>query len=150
MNLPSRGDSWSATTMRYSGIFFRPMRRRRMRVDMFSSSECGLAGESAASERQLQTGAPGLPRDLHELLHLLELAQEGVDLLYRAARALGNPEPPLTVDQVGIGPLLGGHREHDCLYVLELLVIQLGRLQHGGIDARQHTEHVLERPHLLH
>src|SRR6476661_5708487 len=100
MKRPSRGASWSAITMRYRGSFFRPMRRRRIRVAMCLPDGVRLTGEPAASERQLQTGASGLPRDLHELLHLLELAEEGVDLLHRTARPLGNPEPPLPVDEV--------------------------------------------------
>src|SRR6476660_1413338 len=127
MKRPSRGASWSATTMRYRGT---PLRRPG--ADEYELPYwflvCELAGESAASERQLQTGASGLPRDLHELLHLLELAQERVDLLYRTARPLCDPEPPLPVDDVGVRPLLGRHREHDGLDMLELLIIQLGGL----------------------
>ena len=34
--------------------------------------------------------------------------------------------------------------------MLQLLVVDLCRLEHGGIHSRQHAEHVLERPHLLH
>src|SRR5919112_5232792 len=112
MKRPSRGASWSAITMRYSGSFLRPIRRRRMRVAIVGSWY-GLTGESAASEGQLQTGASGLPRDLHELLHLLELRQQGIDLLHGPAGSLGDPEPALPVDQVGIGPLFRRHREHD-------------------------------------
>src|SRR5919205_594435 len=99
MNRPSRGDSWSATTIRYSGSFLRPTRRSRMRVAMSLPGGCGLTGETATAEGQLQAGASGLPRDLHELLHLLELRQQGIDFLHRAARALGNPKPALPVDQ---------------------------------------------------
>src|SRR4051812_39844948 len=119
MKRPSRGDSWSATTIRYSGSFLRPTRRSRMRVAMALPGGGGLAGETAAPEGQLQAGAPRLPRDLHELLHLLELRQQGVDFLHGAPGAFGDPEPPLPVDDVRVGPLLGRHREHDGLDVLE-------------------------------
>ena len=50
----------------------------------------------------------------------------------------------------GLDRSFGRHREHDRLDVLELLVVDLGRLQHRRVHPRQHAEHVLERPHLLH
>src|SRR5690349_20793823 len=121
MNRPSRGDSWSATTMRYSGIFLRPTRRSRMRVAM-SVPECpGLTGERPTPEGKLHAHAPGLSHALHYLLHLLELRQQRIHFLHRAPAALGDPEPPLAVDDVGVGALLRRHRQHDGFHVLELL-----------------------------
>src|SRR5882724_13210776 len=124
MNRPSRGDSWSATTMRYSGSFLRPTRRRRIRVAMSVPgpiSRCaGLTGERSTPKGELHAHPPGLSHALHDLLHLLELREQRVHFLHRAAGALRDPEPALPVDEVRVGPFLGRHREHDGLDVLEL------------------------------
>src|SRR5678809_1817178 len=95
MKRPSRGASRSATTMRVIGSFLGPSRRRRMRVAMFPFLVCaGLPGEPSA-EGQLHAHASGLPRDLHELLHLLELRQQLIHFLHGAAGALGDPRSAL-------------------------------------------------------
>src|SRR3712207_9321254 len=43
---------------------------------------------------------------LHQLAHLPELLDELVDLLDGHARALGDPQPPGTLDELGPRPLL--------------------------------------------
>src|SRR5215217_5363564 len=106
MKRPSRGASWSATTIRYSGSFLRPTRRRRIRVAMSVPdpiAECvGSTGERATAKGELHAFPPGLSHALHDLLHLLELRQQRVHFLHRAPAALGDPEPPVPVDEIRI------------------------------------------------
>ena len=46
---------------------------------------------SPGNPRPKGSFAPGFARRLHELLHLLELRQQLIDFLHRAAGALGDP-----------------------------------------------------------
>src|SRR5919109_5250365 len=112
MKRPSRGLRESATTTRYWGAFFMPMRIRRILTAMVW--ECSCLGWPA-----LPVGLPSpcraggvrdrrsLPVQAHlaqalgghagELLHhaarLVELLEDGVDLLGGGARAAGDAGP---------------------------------------------------------
>src|SRR3954454_141134 len=106
---PSRGERRSATPTRKTGSFFPPTRVRRMETDMTArqDSELPLPHERA------EVGHLPRAQALHQLAHLAELLDELVDLLDGRARALGDPEPPRALDQLGPAALLRGHREDD-------------------------------------
>src|SRR5215210_8213063 len=121
MKRPSRGERWSATTTRQFGFFLPPTRVSLTRTD--------TAERLAAARELLQRGHLSL-RDLpHQLLHLAELLHELTDGLDRGAGAVRDPPPARAVDQLWVGPLLGGHRQDDRLQPVELLVAHLQRAE---------------------
>src|SRR5215212_5787209 len=121
MTRPSRGDRRSATTTRQTGSFFPPTRVRRMETDI-----TGAAGyQSALPHQRAQIRHLAGREPLHQLAHLRELLDELVDLLDRRAGALGDPQPPRALDQLGPAALLRGHREDDRLDAVELLLVDL-------------------------
>src|SRR5829696_2095720 len=79
---------------------------------------------------------------LHHLAHLAELLDQLVDLLDGGAGALGDPQPPRALDQLGPPALLRGHREDDRLDAVELLLVDL---QLGQLVAREARDHPQQR-----
>src|SRR5688500_4203502 len=137
MNLPSRGLLESATTMRYTGAFLRPMRRRRIRTAIgvlpdvvwwcssgllacsaFPSRTRGRSTHSHHSRRQAHTALASL---LHHLLHVAELIEELVHFAHRPPRPLRDARATRPVDDSWRLPLGGRHREHDRLEMLHPL-----------------------------
>src|SRR5829696_7409903 len=87
-----------------------------------------------------------------ELLHhpagLLELLEEGVDLLGGGARAAGDAGPAGAVEDLGVDPLTRGHGADDRLHPGDLAVVDLDPLELLA-HARDHAEDLAERPQLL-
>src|SRR5689334_1568998 len=54
---------------------------------------------------------PSLRNLTHDLAHLLELLDELLDGLNVGTRATGDAQPARPLDQLGMTPLLRGHRE---------------------------------------
>ncbi len=95
-----------------------------------------------------RASAPAHAEPLHHLLHLAELLDEAVDVTDRGAAAVGDAGAAAAVDDLGLAPLLRGHRADDRLDRLQLVVVDLGALQllrHAG----HHPQQVAERAHLL-
>src|SRR5918992_1311945 len=110
---PSRGERWSATTTRQFGFFLPPT---RVSLTLTAISALRLA----AARQLLQIGHLAL-RDLaHQLLHLAELLDQLADGLDRGSRAVRDPPPARAVDDLRVGPLLGGHRLDDRLEAVAL------------------------------
>ena len=77
MNRPSRGERASATTKRYVGCFFAPMRRSLIFTMFVFHGRVILARQSGRHARH----APLLSAELfHHLTRLLELFDEPVDV----------------------------------------------------------------------
>src|ERR1017187_7570743 len=128
MKRPSRGASLSATTMRYIGTLLRPSRRNRIRTAMTDSPTCGSArGERSSAGGKLH---PRLARDLHELLHLLELRQQLVDFLHGASRSARHAGSTRAIQHVRCGAFPLCHRQHDGLDVLEALLVEIRSEEH--------------------
>src|SRR5688500_5044193 len=160
MNLPSRGLFESATTMRYTGAFLRPMRRRRIRTaigvlpDVVWWCSSGLLacsafpsrtrGRSTHAHHSGRHAHAALPCLLHHLLHVAELREEVVDLAHRPSRTLRDARAARPVDDPGCLPLGGRHREHDRLEMLHPPGVHVRLLEHLAVHARQHLEQPLE------
>src|SRR5438876_11763223 len=104
MNLPSRGERESATTMRYIGFFFDPTRVTLIRTAI---------SPPRLHEFRREPWQLSLADLLHHLLHLLARGEQLVHLLHRGAAAARDPLAPRAVDHVWHEPLLRGHGADD-------------------------------------
>ena len=82
----------------------------------------------------------------HDLAHLVELLDQLLDRLHVGARAAGDPQSPGALDQLGVAPLLGRHREDDRLQSVELALVELDPAQLLA-DAGDHPQQRLQRAH---
>src|SRR6185312_15152998 len=165
MKRPSRGLRESVTTMRYTGCFFRPTRRRRILTAMvpcsFETSVTPLHRAHRASGRsgphpgltlpaERHPGRPALLlHALHRLLHVAELIEQAIHFADRAAGAFGDAQPSRPINDTRCLALGVRHREHDRFGVLEPFGIELGLLEHRGVDAEEQLEQSLERAEAL-
>src|SRR4029077_11340372 len=86
---------------------------------------------------------------LRELLHRVPRLQNPVDVRGLKAAAAGDSAPPGAVDDLGVGPLSGSHREDHRLHVLDLtLGVAAGHLAFQFGPTGNHIEDALERAHL--
>src|SRR5918996_1113916 len=167
MKRPSRGLRESATTTRYWGAFFMPMRIRRILTAMSGSAPVwgwpARPGKvcrppcvvDVRDRRSLATQAHlAQPLGAHagELLHhaagLVELLDDGVDLLGGGAGAAGDARPARAVEDLGVGALARGHGADDRLDPGHLAVVDLHALELAA-HAGEHAEDLAERAHLL-
>src|SRR2546422_5479458 len=89
------------------------------------------------------------PRPFQKLPHLLELLQQPVDFLYGPPRALRDPQPPRPAEDRRIGPLVGRHGQHDCLDVLEAIVLSMTPDERADPRSEEHTSELQSRLHLV-
>src|SRR6185503_10224811 len=93
-----------------------------------------------------------LGRHARQLLHhpagLLELLEQGVDLLGGGARAAGDAGPPRAVEDLGVVALARGHGTDDRLDPGHIAVVDLDPLELLA-HAREHAKDLAERAHLL-
>src|SRR3954451_9766079 len=136
MTRPSRGERRSATTTRQTGSFFPPTRVRRMETDMTAPQD----SELALPHQLAEVGHLAGRQALHQLAHLAELLDELVDLLDAGARALGDPQPPRALDQLGPAALLRGHGEDDRLDAVQLALVDLHLRQRVAGQAGDHSQ----------
>src|ERR687897_817397 len=149
MNRPSRGARLSATTTRYAGLRFEPMRRSRIETDTCSPPQCWKATRHLRQPAHFPFQTLELSHHLPELRVLLE---QPVHVLHLRPAAARDALAAGAVDHVGMPPLARRHRQDDRvepgqigLLADEILV---GALEHLP-DAGNHPEHLVERPHLL-
>src|ERR1700750_3332949 len=133
MTRPSRLARWSAQTTRQTGFLRLPMRVRRSLTDI-SAGEVSVPSDttprsSGLTHQRAQVGHASLGYLAHHLAHLLELLDQLLDGLDVGARAACDPQPPGALDQLGMAPLLGRHRQDDRLNAVELALIDLGAAQ---------------------
>src|SRR6266540_7101895 len=162
MNLPSRGERESATTMRYTGFFFDPTRVNLIRTAK-PLPPClrsllalvGLGRLAAAlllrgfrlSAKRAEIGQLPLAHALHELLHLLARLHQAVDLLDGRARPAGDAFAPRAVDHARKRTLLRRHREDHRLDATELFFIHLVEAVELLAQPRDELQQALDRPH---
>src|SRR5688572_27888654 len=109
MNRPSRGERESATTTRYAGLRFEPIRRSRIETANSSPPRHRKA-------RQLRQPARLAFESLELLHHLPELRvllQQPVHVLHLRAAPARDPLSARAVDDLGMPSLCRGHREDD-------------------------------------
>src|SRR5262245_55568759 len=87
---------------------------------------------------------------LHHLLGVLEAVEQLVDVHHGHTRATGDAGAARSVDDLGVGPLLWGHRPDDRRDPVEVLVVELCQLVLHLAHARHHPEHVGDRAHPAH
>src|SRR2546428_5505048 len=103
MNRPSRGERESATTTRYAGFRFEPIRRNRIATTLSPPHSHGETRKR-----------PALPLDLlHQFSELRELLEQPVDVLHRGAAAARDALPAAAADDLRVASLTRGHRRDD-------------------------------------
>src|SRR5512133_3242358 len=110
---------------------------------------CGVRDRGSLAQAhpaQLPGGHAG--QLLHHPAGLLELLEQGVDLLGGGARALGDAGPAGAVEDRGGGALTGGHGADDGHDAGHVAVVDLDALELLA-HPREHAEDLAERAHLL-
>src|SRR5919197_5313231 len=143
MNLPSRGERESATTTRYTGFFFDPIRASLILAAMKSFLPLLL------SHDRLQVRHLPLAELLHHLLHLLACGEQLVHLLDGRPAPRRDSRAARAVDDLGPRALVGGHREDDRLHAPELPLVDVDALDLLA-EARDEREDVPHGPHPPH
>src|SRR4051794_40382186 len=126
---PSRGDRWSAATMRQIGSFLPPTRVSLSRTATgFLSKICPLRLSGLPHERP-EAGHLAPAQLLHDLAHLAELLDELVDRLDVRAGPAGDAQAARSLDELGPAALLRRHRQDDRLDAVELALVDLQALE---------------------
>src|SRR5437763_16124773 len=96
---PSRGERWSAATTRQIGSFLPPTRVSLSRTaKTVSCREKRSPRLAALAHHGCEIGHLASRNLLHDLAHLAELLDELVDGGDVGARAVGDPQPPRSLD----------------------------------------------------
>src|SRR5262244_2151011 len=109
MNRPSRGESESATTTRYDGCFFAPVRRSLILTDKISP--CSSSFARVLRARQLWRTCAA--ERFHHLLRRFELFDQMVHVLDFRSAAGSDAPPAARIEDSRIRALLRRHRTDD-------------------------------------
>src|SRR6266540_1316639 len=165
MNLPSRGERESATTMRYTGFFFDPTRVNLIRtanelppclrsllplVRLRRLAASLLLRRRGLSRERAQIRQLPLAHSLHELFHLPACLDQPVDRLDGRARSVRDSLAARPVDHAWQRALLRRHREDDRFDARELLLVDLIETLELLADAGDQLQEALDRSHPAH
>src|SRR6202035_755689 len=106
------------------------------------------ARSARAPHERADVGHLAAPHLAHDLSHLRELLDQPVDVLDGRAGALRDPQAPRALDQLRPAALLGGHREDDRLYPVELTFVDLHVLELVAAEPGDHSEQARQGSHL--
>src|SRR5579883_1563079 len=131
-NAPSRGARLSATTMRYDGFFFLPVRRKRMRSnDHLLRGLARLDFDFVLAEHTRQEAATlGICQRLHHATRFVELLEKLVHLGDgRAGTCRNAPLAPRAalLEELRVAALLEGHRKDNGFGLFEEAIVEIGR-----------------------
>src|SRR5262245_15255166 len=141
MNRPSRGDRESATTTRYAGRRFDPIRLNRIATGTTSPPH---GGKSRKPPLAFQL--------LHQLAELGVLLEQAVHVLHAGAAAARDALATAAVDDVRVRALRRRHRRDDRVESsqVRLLGLELLRRPADLLAERQHAEDLVQRAELSH
>src|SRR3954451_10006178 len=148
MTRPSRGERWSAATMRQIGSFLPPTRVSLSRTATGFLSKFGRSRLASLPHERPEVGHLAAAELLHDLAHLAELLDELVDRLDVGAGPPRDAQAPRSLDELRPPALLRRHRQDDRLDAVELALIDLQALELLAGEAGHHPQQRGQRAHL--